>query len=133
LVSLRRDPQEQEEPSRFLDGTFVCFLIELKPALSYFTKARRATLVIAVSIFALQFIKTNTAATRCCWVIKGVDHHVVNVASLARIWSDQHVVNGSAALTNGDRRQRCMTMMMMMMRLLRKCGAREHREDAKSR
>jgi hypothetical protein len=36
--SVVRHPQEQEEPSRNLDGSAVCFLIELKPAPLYFTK-----------------------------------------------------------------------------------------------
>src|SRR5215831_6321262 len=96
------------------------FLTELKPALS-----------TAPIIRALQFIITNTAATRCCWVISGVDHHVVNVASLARIWSDHHVVNVAAARTNGTESTYLQRRMTVMMRLLRKCGAREHCEDAK--
>jgi hypothetical protein len=37
LVSVVRHPQEQEEPSRFLDSSLVCFLIELKSALLNFT------------------------------------------------------------------------------------------------
>jgi hypothetical protein len=68
-----------------------------------------------IIIRAVQFIPTKAAATRCCWVINGVEHHVVK----ARIWSDHRVVNGSAALT-------------MMMWILRKCGACDHCEDAKS-
>src|SRR5262249_11007208 len=87
-----------------------------------------------------QFIITNTAATRQCGVIiwsgairTWIDHHVVNVASLARIWSDHHVVNSSAARTNGTDVTYLQRRMTMMMRLLRKCGALEHSEDAKSR
>jgi hypothetical protein len=68
-----------------------------------------------IIIRAVQFIPTKAAATRCRWVIKGVEHHVVK----ARIWTGRHVVNGSAALT-------------MMMWLLRKCGAFDHCEDANS-
>jgi hypothetical protein len=63
----------------------------------------------------------NTAATRSCWVI---------IWSGSKVWSDHHVVDASLARTNGVR---LVQRRMMMMRLLRTCGAREHREDAKSR